>query len=73
MRFGGNTPCPICGKVLELDDIDTHSKGNQDEIWICDDCCVARFVGVRNYNIVFSCYYCDGIKMSFVDIKNKKS
>ena len=74
MCYGKNTPCPICGKIMVLDDIDTIKPGSQNEWWICDNnnCCVARYIEVRNYNVTVSYYFNDGINMAFnVDKKSQ--
>lgn len=52
------TICPICGKVMELDDIDYNFKGNQDEVYCCYDCNTTAYVKVR-YSKVTKTEYVD--------------
>lgn len=46
------TKCPICGNLMELDDIDYNFDGNQDEVYCCFDCNTTAFVKVRYSKVV---------------------
>jgi len=46
--YGKEIKCPICGKEMEIDDIDYRFDGCQDEYWKCETCGEASaFVKVR--------------------------
>ena len=39
--------CELCGRDMELDDIDYRFKGCQDEYWLCSLCNTSAYVRVR--------------------------
>ena len=45
--------CPVCGKLMELDDIDFNFNGNQDEYYYCWDCYTSAFVQVRASQVAY--------------------
>ena len=46
-KYAKDITCPICGKPMELEDIDCNFQGNQDEYYGCEDCMTSAFITVR--------------------------
>ena len=44
--------CPICGKKMELDDIEVQFQGCQNEWHLCNDCLTTAYTRVRYDNVV---------------------